>query len=99
MLTVLLQQAQAPNALSAFLPLLLIIVIFYFFLMRPQMKRQKELKKFREALKKGDKVITTGGIYGKISEIEDHTVLLEVDNNVKLRVDKAALIKDPSDVQ
>ena len=63
------------------------------------MKRQKELKKFRDALKKGDKVITTGGIYGKIVDIEDHTVLLEVDNNVKIRVDKVAILKDPTDVQ
>ncbi|MGC8824124.1 MAG: preprotein translocase subunit YajC [Bacteroidales bacterium] len=98
MLTIFLQAAQ-PNPLSAFLPLLLIIVVFYFFMIRPQMKRQKELKKFREALKKGDKVITTGGIYGKIVDIEDHTVLLEVDNNVKIRVDKVAILKDPSDVQ
>lgn len=98
MLVVLLQ-ATGQNPLSAFLPLLLIIVVFYFFMIRPQMKRQKELKKFREALKKGDKVITSGGIYGRIAEIEDHTVLLEVDNNVKIRVDKAALLKDPSDMQ
>ncbi len=98
MLTVLLQAGQ-PNPLSAFLPLILIIVVFYFFMIRPQMKRQKELKKFREALKKGDKVLTTGGIYGRIAEIEDHTVLLEVDNNVKIRVDKVAILKDPSDVQ
>jgi preprotein translocase subunit YajC len=98
MLTVFLQATQ-PNPLSAFLPLLLIIVVFYFFMIRPQMKRQKELKKFRDALKKGDKVITTGGIYGKIVDIEDHTVLLEVDNNVKIRVDKVAILKDPTDVQ
>lgn len=98
MLTVFLQASQ-PNPISAFLPLLLIIVVFYFFMIRPQMKRQKELKKFREALKKGDKVITTGGIYGKIVDIEDHTVLLEVDNNVKIRVDKVAILKDPTDVQ
>ncbi len=98
MLVVLLQ-ATGQNPLSAFLPLLLIIVVFYFFMIRPQMKRQKELKKFREALKKGDKVITSGGIYGRIAEIEDHTVLLEVDNNVKIRVDKAALLKDPTDMQ
>lgn len=97
MLTILLQSQQ--NPLSAFLPLLLIIVIFYFFMIRPQMKRQKELKKFREALKKGDKVLTTGGIYGRVVEIEDHTVLLEVDSNVKIRVDKVAILKDPSDVQ
>ncbi len=98
MLTILLQ-ATGQNPMSSLLFLLLIIVIFYFFMIRPQVKRQKELKKFREALKKGDKVITSGGIYGRIVEIEDHTVLLEVDNNVKIRVDKSALLKDPTDMQ
>ena len=83
----------------SFLPLLLIIVVFYFFMIRPQMKRQKELKNFREALQKGDKVITTGGIYGRIVEMQDNTVFIEVDNNVKIRVDKAALLKDPSDIE
>lgn len=87
------------NPLTTFLPLLLIIVVFYFFMIRPQMKRQKELKKFREELKKGDKVITTGGIYGRIVEMESHTVLIEVDSNVKIRIDKAAILKDSSDIE
>ena len=91
-------QGTEANPITTFLPLILIIVVFYFFMIRPQMKRQKELKKFRESLGKGDKVVTTGGIYGKVAEIKDNYVLLEVDNNVKLRVDKSAVVKDMSDV-
>ena len=63
------------------------------------MKRQKELKNFRESLKKGDKVITTGGIYGRIVEIEDFSILIEVDSNVKLKIDKSAVLRDPSDME
>lgn len=76
------------------------IAIFYFFMIRPQVKRQKELANYRNSLKKGDKVITTGGIYGRIHEIADNvpTVLLEVDTNVHIRVDKSAILKDPSDM-
>lgn len=76
-----------------------IILIFYFFMIRPQMKKQKEIAAFRNSLQKGDKVVTTGGIYGKIIELKDNYVLLQVDDNVKIRVDKAALVKDMSDVQ
>jgi preprotein translocase subunit YajC len=67
-------------------------------MIRPQMKKQKEVAAFRNSLAKGDKVVTTGGIYGKIIEMKDTTVLLQVDDNVKLRVDKAAIVKDMSDV-
>lgn len=88
-----------PNPIMTFLPLILIIVVFYFFMIRPQMKKQKEVAAFRNSLAKGDKVVTTGGIYGKIIELKDNTVLLQVDDNVKLRVDKAAIVKDMSDVQ
>ena len=91
-------QGTEANPITTFLPLILIIVVFYFFMIRPQMKRQKELKKFRESLGKGDKVVTTGGIYGKVAEIKDNYVLLQVDDNVKLRVDKSAVVKDMSDV-
>ncbi|MBW8331867.1 MAG: preprotein translocase subunit YajC [Prolixibacteraceae bacterium] len=87
-----------PNPIMTFLPLVLIIVVFYFFMIRPQMKKQKEVAAFRNSLAKGDKVVTTGGIYGKIIEMKDTTVLLQVDDNVKLRVDKAAIVKDMSDV-
>ncbi len=59
-------EGQEGNPLMSFLPLLLIVVVFYFFMIRPQMKRQKETRKFREGLAKNDKVVTTGGIYGKI---------------------------------
>ena len=92
-------QGADANPIMTFLPLVLIIVVFYFFMIRPQMKRQKELTTFRNSLEKGDKVVTTGGIYGKILEIKDNTVLLQVDDNVKIRVDKAAIVKDMSDVQ
>jgi preprotein translocase subunit YajC len=74
----------------------LIIAVFYFFMIRPQMKRQKELKKFREELAKGDKVITIGGIHGKVVEIGDTTITVEVDNNVKLKVEKSGIIRDTS---
>jgi preprotein translocase subunit YajC len=87
-----------PNPIMTFLPMILIIVVFYFFMIRPQMKKQKEIAAFRNSLQKGDKVVTTGGIYGKIVEMKDNYVLLQVDENVKLRVDKAALVKDMSDV-
>ena len=77
----------------------LIFVVMYFFMIRPQQKKQKELVKFRSSLQKGDKVITMGGIYGVIVEVKEQYVLVEVDSNVKLRVDKSSLVKDPSDIQ
>ncbi len=82
------------NALVTFLPLLLVFVVFYFFMIRPQMKKQKEMNNYRNSLKKGDRVVTTGGIYGKISEVKDNYVMLEVGGDLKLKVDKSALLKD-----
>jgi len=100
MLTILLQAAAGGgNPWSMPIMMVLMIAVFYFFMIRPQMKRQKELKNFREALKKGDKVITSGGIYGRIVEMQDLTVFIEIDTNVKIKVDKAALLKDPSDIE
>ena len=90
--------AAPANPIMTFLPMILIIVVFYFFMIRPQMKKQKEITAFRNSLQKGDKVVTTGGIYGKILELKDNYVLLQVDDNVKIRVDKAALVKDMTDV-
>ncbi len=77
--------------------LLLIIVVFYFFMIRPQVKKQKEASNFRKAMKKGDKVSTTGGVYGKINDVKDNTVSLEIADNVVVKVDKAAVIADPGD--
>jgi len=90
-------EGQDANPLMSFLPLLLIVVVFYFFMIRPQMKRQKETRKFRESLSKGDKVVTTGGIYGKIVEVKETTIVLEIAKEVHIKVDKNGIIKDMSD--
>jgi preprotein translocase subunit YajC len=81
----------------SFLPLILIIVVFYFFFIRPQMKRSKDQKKFREALQRGQKVVTIGGMHGRIVEMQETTVTLEVDVNVKIRVEKSAIASSTSD--
>jgi preprotein translocase subunit YajC len=84
------------NPLITFLPLILVFVVFYFFMIRPQMKKQKDMNAYRSSLKKGDKVITTGGIYGKVYEVKDNYVTVDVGGDIKLKVDKSALLKDPS---
>jgi len=84
------------SSLMSFLPLILIILVFYLFFIRPQMKKSKEQKKFREALKKGDKVVTIGGLHGKIAEIDETTITLEVANQVKLTFEKSAIAMDNS---
>ena len=83
------------------LMLVLIFVVMWLFMIRPQQKKQKEMQKFRDALKKGDKVVTVGGIYGTILEVKEGapTVMLEIDKDVKIKVDKASLVKDFSDAQ
>ncbi len=78
---------------------ILVIVVFYFFMIRPQMKRQKELKAFRESLTVGDKVVTVGGIHGKILEIADTTVLLSCESSTKMRVEKSALVSSYSEAE
>ena len=84
---------------SMWVMLILIFLIMWFFMIRPQRKQQKELEKFRNALKKGDKVVTIGGIYGEVAEIKDRTVIIKVDGETKLRVDKNSLVKDFSETQ
>ena len=96
--TLLIVLQQQSNGLMNFLPLILIIVVFWFFMIRPQMKRQKELKNFRDSLKKGDKIVTTGGIYGKVLEIGDYYIIMEVEGQNRLKIDKSAVIKDMTDV-
>ena len=85
------------GGLSMWIMLALIFVVMWFFMIRPQKKQQKELQNFRDSLKKGDKVVTIGGIYGTVAEIKEDSVLIEVDHNVKIRVSKQALVKDFSD--
>ena len=86
--------AQPGSQWSMWIMLALIFVVMWFFMIRPQRKQQKELQNFRDSLKKGDKVVTIGGIFGTVCEIKEDSVLIEVDNNVKIRVSKQALVKD-----
>ncbi len=76
-----------------------IIVVMWFFMIRPQRKQQKELQKFRDGLKKGDKIVTIGGIYGTVQEVKEKTLLIEIDNSVKIKVDKNSVVKDFSEAQ
>ncbi len=82
---------------SMWIMLALIFIVMWFFMIRPQRKQQKELDNFRNSLKNGDKVVTIGGIYGTVCEVKDAYVLLEVDKDVKIRVNKQALQKDYTD--
>jgi preprotein translocase subunit YajC len=84
------------GGLMSFLPLILIILVFYLFFIRPQMRKSKEQKKFRESLQKGMKVVTIGGIHGKIVEVEETTVVLDIGNQVKMIFEKSAVAMDNS---
>ncbi len=79
------------SLIGSLLPFLLIIVIFYFFLIRPQNKKQKETQKMLNALKKGDKVITIGGIHGTVSSVKENTVIVKVDDDCKLEFNRTAI--------
>ncbi|MDE7442405.1 MAG: preprotein translocase subunit YajC [Muribaculaceae bacterium] len=89
-LNTLLLQAQAGQGSnwSGLLMIVAMVVIFYFFMIRPQSKKQKEIKQAREAMKNGDRVVTAGGIHGRIKEIKDSTIIMEVAPGVSLKVDK-----------
>ena len=105
--TILLQAAPAApaNAPAAggqgafWIMIIAMFAIMWLFMIRPQRKQQKELEQFRNALQKGDKVITAGGIYGTVDEVKDRYVVLKVDGETKLRVDKSSIVKDPSQGQ
>lgn len=89
-LSILLQQ-QGGGAMMQMIFLVSIIVVFYLFMIRPQMKKQKEEKNFRAGLEKGAKVVTIGGVHGRIVEVNERTFLLEIDTNVKVRIEKSAI--------
>ena len=90
---------EGANPLATFLPLILVFAVFYFFMIRPQVRKQKEMTTYRSSLAKGDKVITTGGIYGKVTDVKDSTVTVDVGDGVLLKIDKSAILKDSSDIQ
>lgn len=95
--TILLQAgAGGLGGFGSFVPLVLIIVVFYFFMIRPQVKKQKDQKKYVEELKKGDKVITTAGIHGRIADVSESTFLVETEGGGKIRFEKSAISLEAS---
>ena len=107
LITIFLLQTQAqpqgePTFFQQYSFLILMILIFgvmYVFMIRPQQKKQKEVVKWRESLKRGDKIVTVGGIYGTVAEVKDTFLIVEIDANVRIRVDKSSVVKDITDVQ
>ena len=97
LLNVFLQAQPQQNGWMSVLMMVLIFVVFYFFMIRPQTKKQKEIQNFRKSLQLNQRVISAGGIYGVIKEINDNDVLLEVDKNVKIRVDKNSIFAAAAD--
>lgn len=93
MLNTVLLQSEGGGA-AQFIMLGLIVVVFYFFMIRPQLKKSKQQKKFREALAKGDQVVTIGGIHGKVAEIKDTTLIIEVEGGNKLKIEKSAVTSE-----
>jgi preprotein translocase subunit YajC len=93
------QQPAGGMNLNFFIMMGLMVVVFYFFMIRPQMKRQKELRKFQESLAKGDKVIVAGGIMGKIFDVKEDHAVVEIDDNTRIRVIKSSIVRDSSDLQ
>lgn len=79
------------NPIGAFMPLILIFIIFYFLLIRPQHKKQKEHQNMLSAIQKGDKIITTGGIHGIVTNVKDNIVAVKIAENVKINVSKGCI--------
>lgn len=82
---------------SGLIMIVVLIAVFYFLLIRPQQKKQKEMRKFREALKEGDHVVTAGGIYGKISGVKDTTFVINIGDGVNIKVDKGSVYPSAND--
>ena len=87
------------SPMSMILMIVAFVAIFYFFMIRPQQKRQKDLQRSREAMKTGDKVIVAGGIHGRIKEIADTSMIVEISDGVRIRVDKASVYASSEDMQ
>lgn len=90
---------QANGGWSGMIMIVVLIAIFYFLMIRPQQKKQKEIKKFRDNLKKGDRVITAGGIYARIKEIKPNTMLLSIANDVVIEIDKGSVYPSAAEAQ
>ena len=91
-----LQAGGQASGTSTIIMMVLLFAVFYFFMIRPQQKKAKEARKFRENLQKGARVVTIGGLHGKVAEVSEKTVLLEAADGVKLRFEKSAIAMDNS---
>lgn len=91
--------AQQGSQWSFWIMMILIFVVFYFFMIRPQTKKQKELQAQRDALKKGDKVVTAGGIYGEIKEVKENAVFITIAKDIVIKVDKQSVFVAAEDAQ
>ena len=89
--------AQQGSQWSFWIMMILIFVVFYFFMIRPQTKKQKELQAQRDAMKKGDKVVTAGGIYGEIKEVQENAFIITIAKEVTIKVAKESVFADASD--
>ncbi len=95
LITILLQaQQQQGSPWSSLIFILLLVVVFWLFFIRPQSKKAKEEQKFRDELKKGDKVVTIGGFHGKVVEVKEHTIVLSMAPNTEVEIEKSAIVKD-----
>ena len=92
------QQAPKGGMWSSMIWILLLIVVFWLFFIRPQSKKAKEQQKFRDELKKGDKVVTIGGFHGKITEVKDNTVMVSLAPEIVVEIEKSALVQNASQV-
>ncbi|MGD9972132.1 MAG: preprotein translocase subunit YajC [Desulfatirhabdiaceae bacterium] len=90
------------GGIASFIPLILMFVIFYFLLIRPQQKKTKELREMVAGLKKGDRIITSGGIHGQITAVEEATVTVEISDKVRVKLNRgnvAGVVQNPSQIQ
>ena len=94
---IMLHDAAAGSGFSSIILIVAFIAIFYFFMVRPQQKKQKEINKFRSELNNGDRVITAGGIYGIIKDIKDNYIILEIADNVRIKIDKNSIYASPAE--
>ncbi|MCX4278992.1 MULTISPECIES: preprotein translocase subunit YajC [Muribaculum] len=94
-----LQEAGGSAGMMNLIMIVALIAIFYFFMIRPQQRKQKEIRKFREGLNVGDRVITAGGIYGKIRAVKENTITLEIADNVRISIDKGSVYPSAAQAQ
>lgn len=85
--------------MESIIMIVLLVAVFYFFMIRPQQKRQKEIRKFREGVQRGDRVVTAGGIYGKVSSVKETAFVIEIANGVNITVDKGSVYPSAAEAQ